>query len=321
MRRTALRPPGRLSTRDSRNGRTPDGVDEPEGSEPSRALRVLRTVAAPTTLLAALLYFFGQQQAHHFFRYFGVHHSVMGLSTEDYLLRSIDGLYPPMTAVAIATLAGLWGYRLLRPRLSDYAWLVLLRVLAPIAAVGGLALIVFAVIAVLDPAPFIEFVAIPGLCLTIGVLLLASVARLRASITESRRDSRPRGSPPAAVAEWTATFVLVSLGLFWAVGDYSAAVGKGRGQAFEANLSRMAGATVYSKDDLRLAGVPRVHCQGAEAAYRFRYDGLTLVIQSGGKYFLLPRDWTPRARAVVVPTADSLRLEFTAPATAPPPTC
>ena len=35
-------------------------------------------------------------------------------------------------------------------------------------------------------------------------------------------------------------------------------------------------------------------------AYRYRYSGLRLLIRSGGKYFLLPGNWTRDAGTVIV---------------------
>jgi hypothetical protein len=284
---------------------------------PVRAVRLLGSVIAPTTLLAALLYFFGQQQAHHFFNYFGVHHSLMGLTTEDYLLRSTDGVYAPLTAVATVTLLGLWAYRLLRARLSDAALRALLRVAVPTVALVGVALVGFALVAVLDPAPFRALVGLPGVSLAAGVLLLVSVSRLRAAAaTQGTKPRRLVG----AVAEWTATFVLVSLGLFWAVGDYSAAVGRDRAYVFMTLLPSLPNTVLYSAQGLALPpSVHRVQC--SESIYKIRYDGLRLVVQSGGQLFLLPADWTPGAPAFVLPRTDALRMEFANPGSPPPDTC
>ena len=55
-------------------------------------------------------------------------------------------------------------------------------------------------------------------------------------------------------------------------------------------------AVIYSERslNLRAPGVREVRCQDQEAAYRFRYDGLKLVLQSGDQYLFLPEAWTPR---------------------------
>jgi hypothetical protein len=260
-----------------------DSPQKQDDRPQSRAIKLLGAVAAPTTLLAALLYFFGYQQAYHFYDHFGVHHSLLDLSTQYYLLRSVEGMYPPLSWLATATLVALWCYRLLRARLSDSAWRALLRALAPVAAVVGLALVGFALAAVFDPGAVQHLVGLPGVGLAAGVLLLISVPRLR---------NAARGpSPAGAVAEWIAAFVLVSLGLFWAVGDYSGAAGRSRALDFQARLPALPEVTLFSADGLALPeSVPRTPC--TDSIYRYRYDGLRLVVQS-------------------VPRTDSTRLEFT----------
>lgn len=82
--------------------------------------------------------------------------------------------------------------------------------------------------------------------------------------------------------------------------------------------------TVYSAKDLslRAPAVRETVCRDPEAAYRFRYDGLKLILQSGGQYFFLPADWNPAdGVSFVIPRADTLRLEFSPPDTEDPETC
>jgi hypothetical protein len=118
------------------------------------------------------------------------------------------------------------------------------------------------------------------------------------------------------VAEWAAVFVLVGLSLFWAASDYSAAVGRSRARQFVAELPTYPDAVVYSNRSLSLhaPGVRELRCRDPEAAYRFRYDGLKLMLQAGDQYLFLPAAWSPRnGVAILVPRSDSLRLEFLPP--------
>ena len=58
---------------------------------------------------------------------------------------------------------------------------------------------------------------------------------------------------------------------------------------------------------------PETELPGPDAAYRYRYSGLKLVVRSGGKWFLLPASWTPgnRGAALLLSDTDELRVEFT----------
>lgn len=52
-------------------------------------------------------------------------------------------------------------------------------------------------------------------------------------------------------------------------------------------------------------------CKNSDAAYRFRYEGLKLIPQSGNQYLFLPASWAPtNGAAIVLPRSETLRLEF-----------
>lgn len=126
--------------------------------------------------------------------------------------------------------------------------------------------------------------------------------------------ARGAGRPPwVAVAEWAGVFVLVGLSLFWAATNYSHAVGTGRAHEHVRMLAAQPSVAVYSNQSLSLnaAGVRELRCHDAEASYRFRYDGLKLILQSGDQYVFLPAKWSPTdGVAVLLPRNDSVRLEF-----------
>jgi hypothetical protein len=70
---------------------------------------------------------------------------------------------------------------------------------------------------------------------------------------------------------------------------------------------------VYSAKDLSLhgPGVTQIRCPDPQGAYRFRYNGLKLLLESGGLYLLLPSAWTPAdGNAIVLAQRGATRLEF-----------
>ncbi|MFD1519933.1 hypothetical protein [Pseudonocardia yunnanensis] len=279
-------------------------------------------MVAPTTLLTALLLYFGRLHAQALFRYLRVPWTVFELTPEDYLIRSADGLFVPVTIAAGVAVLACWAHYLLVGSGSDRARAAVVRAVAPLAAVGGIALVVFAAVAtVAADAPFPEFPESGGLSLAIGVLLLAYAVRLIRTLAaggQSRGPARPVGG---AVAEWTAIFVLVGVGLFWAVNGYAIGVGTSRAEQLVAELGFAPDAVLYSEKrlGLELPGVREVPCQDPDAAYRFRYEGLKLVLQSGDQYLFFPGGWTREdGVALIIPRGDALRLEFTGPGRATP---
>jgi hypothetical protein len=308
-------PARRRLTRNGLRPPAPQEIRDETGSGPSRALKVVATVAANLTLFTALLYYFGYLYTQVFFAYFRVHYTLLGQSVEEILARGVDGLLLPIAGAAGSGLVLLGAVRVLRSMLSERIWSAVLRVLTPVCAVIGLALIGVAVPIAIDPAPFREYAGLPGLGLALGVILLVFSWR--------RLDSRRHGST-FRVAEWITTYLLVALSLFWAVGEYSSRVGVRRAFEHELQLRARPAATLYSTQSLNLtaAGVEQVVCGQPDAKYKYRYTGLKLLLQSGGQYVFVPADWrASRGASFVIPRTDTLRLEFAPARTIPGKTC
>jgi hypothetical protein len=293
-----------------------------------QALKVVGAVVAPTSLLTALMYYFGRQWATGFFRYLGVHFTVLDLTVQDYLIRSVDGLILPMIIVAGATLVALWLHRLVLEALPAQIRQTVLRVLMPSSLIAGALLVSLALTNLRTPVLLAAYPELRGLSFAVGVLLLAYAARLVRLLTAERRaDQQARRTPGTVlVTEWVALFVLVSVGLFWAVGDYANLVGIGRAQQLEAELQQPGSADVVAYSEKRLnlqaPGIGEVPCQYPDAAYRFRYEGLKLVLQSANQYLFLPAGWTHAdGTAILLPRNDSVRLEFSPAGQARYPTC
>ena len=240
--------------------------------------------------------------------------TVLNLPIQDYLILSTNGLIVPFIAVAGVALLALWVHRLQFAALPLQVRRIALRVLMPSTAIFGLLLAGLAIADVVGKFVF-PFPEGRGLIFSIGVLLLAYSVRLLRLFVAERRPERVSQHPPAAavVAEWGALFILVSVGLFWAVGSYAIGVGRGHAQELVKSIPRMPDVVVYSEKSLSLqvAGVREVPCKNPDAAYRFRHEGLKLIPQSGNQYLFLPASWTPaNSAAIVLSRGETLRLEF-----------
>ena len=108
--RVPVRPTSGLSCRTSRAARrgASESPDDDLTAGPAEGPRRISTVVAPTTLLTALLLYFGRMHATGLFRYLGVQYSVLDLTAQDYLVRSADGMIPPLVVVAGTTVIALW---------------------------------------------------------------------------------------------------------------------------------------------------------------------------------------------------------------------
>ncbi|WP_328989423.1 hypothetical protein OG394_24640 [Kribbella sp. NBC_01245] len=313
--------------------------------------RLFGTVIAPTTLLTALLFWFGWQRGFWFYDYFGVDTSLLGLTTVDYLVLSVDGLFIPMVVLACLVLLAIWGRPLVRRQTS---------IGPPVLLICGSILTSLGLIAMfVEPLRNVIELAAP-LSLAAGVLLLSYANHLRRApfetapdpVTDSHPGSASRADgeagaeagaegqggagiraggraggeelSPRRMAEWAGVFALVGICLFWATNDYSSAVGRTRAEQFVGELPTVPNAVVYSTGELNLGGrgVIETACTGSKALYAFRYDGLKLVLQSNDQYLLLPAAWTPAdGIAVLLPRNDNVRLELYRGTPHPTPTC
>lgn len=327
MTATGVRPDGRVPGPRGGHG-VPASSTAPEdqgrldaGEALPRLVRIAGEVIAPATLLTALLFQFGRLHAAGYYRHFGVNFTVLDLTVQDHLVSGADGLFVPLAGACVLVLLLLSLNRLLVVRPPPAARARSLALLPPVAGVAGALLLGLALFDLLTGVrPLWGEGEAGGLALASGVLLFLYGVRLA---RVARRGSPRRRFEGAELAEWGAAFLLVSVGLYWAVGQYAFGVGTGRAQQLQRALPDQPAAVLFSERSLSLAadGVTEVRCADPEAAYRFRYDGLRLVRQSGDQYLLLAATWSrSTGSALLVPRGDGVRLEFRT-ATTPPGPC
>src|SRR3954471_6238029 len=78
-----------------------------ERSQAERWVSFAAGIVTPVTLISTLLFYFGYVSARSQYRYFGIDVDTIGLSTQDYVMRSPQPLLVPLlvfTLLAVATL-------------------------------------------------------------------------------------------------------------------------------------------------------------------------------------------------------------------------
>jgi hypothetical protein len=279
-----------------------------------RVLKAVGSIVAPSTLLTALMFYFGFMYALGYFQYLGVNVLVLNLPAQQYLILSADSSVVPLAYAACAALVTLWLYQLPMDSWSARVRRILHRVVLPLVTALGVGLVALALAdATFGLSMFATAVVARGLSLSTGVLLLAYAARVRRMLT-TRPAPAPRRVPEAlVVAKWGGAFILVSVGLFWAVGSYAIKAGWTEARAYVHDIATVPNVALYSEKSLGLQGpgVREVACRAPDSAYRFRYEGLKLVPQSGPQYVFLPAGWTEtNGAAMLLPRNDAQRLEF-----------
>jgi hypothetical protein len=280
------------------------------------ALELVGLVVAPTTIITALAFFFGWTLTNSRASYFGIDASALGLSTQDYVLRSTDALFVPLGTVLVLALLVLSLHAVVSRALLDPAQRHALRVAARGSVAAGAVLFVVGVAAVFEPLSFSPHYLFPPASPGIGIALLAYglhvLGRVRAA-EPARTGVVTAALPLNRPLTLTLVWLLVLLSAFWTASEYADALGRGRAAQLVDDLDQRPRVAVFAPRRLQIVadGVTERLLGGRDSAYRYRYVGLRLLTRSGGKYFLLPEEWSrATGAAIVLPDSPSLRFEF-----------
>ncbi|MGI8807958.1 MAG: hypothetical protein ACR2KK_08985 [Acidimicrobiales bacterium] len=276
---------------------------------------IIGLVLAPASLLTALLFYFGWTFTNARALYFGIDPSAFGYTTQDYLLRSVDPIFIPMGALLVVAVSIVSVHSVLVRRLADVRQPRLRTLVLAGLAAAGCAAFLAGLFGVVTGSLFGETFLVTPLALAFGLGAMAYSAQLSRRFA-GERPPAPR--PPAqgrsaATARVILVALFVVLNLFWAVRDWANAVGRGRAQELARMIPYRPSVVVYSKSELHIdaPGVEMTEVGGGDSAYRFRYQGLTMLVYSNDRYFLVATQSSPdNPRTIVLPDRDDLRLEF-----------
>ena len=262
---------------------------------------VIGAIAAQSTLIAAFLYYFGRAGRAAMYAYFGVDSSYVELSSTDNLSATLRPAFLPILLTGFGIAITVVGVRIalmtpvltrLRVSHENLVWCV--AVFASGAVVFGFAL-------VLGLVPLEVGDAWKPLPILIGSVIAAAISASR------------RGRLKVVLTLSLAALSLFSLVASWAI--YSVDAGIADAQKFASRLASEPAISVYSTERLGIAG-PGVVAQdlsSSDLRYKFRYDGLRLLIHSGEKYILLPVGWRKGLDSVfVIEDADDVRIDVIA---------
>jgi hypothetical protein len=238
------------------------------------------------------------------------------------VLYGLEALYVPTALAFLAVLVAVLLH-------AGVTWLLaapsrrgLCLVIAAVVALGGVLLIARALIGMLVPG--VARQETPGttpLALAVGPLFAAYAGWIAANCVSPRDASRAR------VTAWygsdqirrlrrlgaVATAALVLAGLFWATNSFAWAFGQGRAYDDALKLPGQPEVVLDTKEPLgELAdGVSETPLSADEdASFRYRYNGLRLLLEGGGRLFLVPAYWTEQSRTLVIPYDSNIRLQL-----------
>jgi hypothetical protein len=291
------------------------GQPDPILVPPSPARAIAGLVVANSSLLIAVLVYMGWAYEDALYGYFHLRVLDLDVSVVEYVLRSLSLFSVTIVFAAvvfiIATAVRAWDLnRLVVPAAG---W-----VLRQVPGTGRLRRP--AAQAASQPQSRTVLIA-TGAAMTVAALALAGIARyvpvsaylvlgllavgLPLMTWPTRLDRR--GRFPYALA-----IVVAAVCGLWAGSVYAHAVGIGAAENLVRGLPGRTAVTVYSTQPLALSG-PGVSEQtlGGHFLYRYRYQGLRLLMTRTGTYYVLPVGWSPRYDITYVLTdSDQIRIEL-----------
>lgn len=297
----------------------PSTPAEPSLDETGDAPRWLSTmeslgaIIAPVTFLSALAYFFGWTRTNAFVGYFGIDHSVIGFSTQDYVLRSVDALFVPFGAALLMAFLGTAAHAVIVRRLKRKESAKGLVFAANASLVVGMLLLLVGIDSLFAltslPVHFLAGALSPGL----GAVFIAYGLFLRSRLLTKDGDAQRSEGRRNRSAVIGVLIAIVALSLFWAASEYARELGRSRAIRLAGNLDLLSDAVVYSHQQLHIEapGTTEDAIGEDETSFRYRTSGLKLFIRSDDKYFLLSDGWTrSEGTAIVLPDTADIRIEL-----------
>ena len=267
-------------------------------SQAERWVSFAAGIVTPVTLITALLFYFGYVSSRSQYEYFGIDVDAIGLSTQDYVMRSPQPLLVPLLVLSLIAVAGLLLHNAIRAR----AGLVAVR-RAQLAAIVVLALGVLG----LFLYPVLGGVAYYALVVPLVIGLAAAVLGYLSYLTTRLLDLKPQVALIALL-----TVVTMSCA-FWATATTAQYSGRGLAKSNAEHLDRLPVVILDSKERLHLRspGVEETALRPSEGqTFNYRYRGMRLLIVGENRLFLVPQRWNASNTTLVVPLDDSIRVQF-----------
>jgi hypothetical protein len=289
-----------------------------------RVVSSAASVVAPLSVITALLFYFGYASSRAQYEYFGIDVDTIGLSTQDYVMRSPQPLLTPLLAflllaVGVAALNELIRRRVQAataggddpdPVIAARARRRLLRdrQLARAVVAAGYAVLLAGVALLLAYGVLVDWPYYP--LVTPATLALGAALGLYGRRIARLLDPRGPGRRPAVLS----LALVLAVSVFWATATFAQWSGRGSAIEIARNLDRLPSVIVDTTERLYLTS-PNIHEKALAPAegqtFRYRYRNLRLLIQGRDRLFLVPGGtWSAENSTLVVPMDGAVRLQF-----------
>ena len=268
-----------------------------ERSQAERWVSFAAGIVTPVTLISTLLFYFGYVSARSQYRYFGIDVDTIGLSTQDYVMRSPQPLLVPLLVLTLLAVAALLVHNAIHPTATAVRRST--RVIVVVLLLGVVGLLAYPL---LGQKPYYALV-VPV------VIGLAAAALAYVSYLRSRLEP-PTRAPRVLIGLLAVVTVTCA---FWATATTAEYSGRGLAKGDARQLDRFPVVILDTKEKLALRspGLEETALRpGAGQTFNYRYRGLRLLVVGENRLFLVPQNWNAANTTVVVPLNDSVRVQF-----------
>jgi hypothetical protein len=313
--------------------------DDASTGQLSRWISSTATIIAPASLLSALLFYFGYVSSRAQYEYFGVDVDAIGLSTQDYVMRSPQPLLVPLLVLVLAGAGLLVLHTMIRQRIesahttdppedgtappgpADRIASAVRIVAVAGSALLGAGVILLVAYGLVGDWPLYDLVT--PLLFTFGGGSMVYAARV-GTLLRNRRDDPSAAARPAAPAAPDRTHVLrrtatilvytvVAASVFWATATVAQWSGRGQARNAARHFDDLPRVILDTRERLflRSPGVEETSLPASEGqTFRYRYRRLRLLIVGQDRMFLVPETWSASNSTLIVPLDGSVRVQF-----------
>lgn len=253
-------------------------------------------IVAPVTLISGLLFYFGYVSARSQYEYFGIDVDTIGLSTQDYVMRSPQPLLVPLLAITLLAVAGLLLHNAIQPTPTAIRRAKIIAI--AVLLLGVLGLIGYPLLG-----------GLPYYALVVPLVIGLAAAALGYLSYVDRKAAKL--SPQYVLLGLLA--VVTTTCAFWATATTAQYSGRGLAKSDAENLKQFPVVILDTKERLQLRspGIEETALRtGTGQTFNYRYRGLRLLVVGQNRLFLVPQQWNPSNTTLVVPLDGSIRVQF-----------
>jgi len=313
--------------------------DRSPGNRLEQWVSIGATIVAPVTVVSAVLFYFGYVSSTSEFTYFGVDVDTIGLSTQDYIMRSPQTLLVPLLVFLLASAGFLALHIAVQGRIAvavtqpadeadpadpdaDSARRVeRIRQMAQRSRLLGLAILTVGVI-LLFTYSYVRDWALYGLVtpllIGLGAAIIAYVSRVlgllrRAEKPNTAQAAHADGVLLARRIAGVLIYVVLAASIFWATATVAQWSGRGLAMYDAGHFGDLPSVILDTKERLFLRdpGIEETLLPPSEGqTFHYRYRGLRLLIEGQDRMFLVPDQWSASDSTLIVPLDGSVRVQF-----------